>query len=151
MDETNLFECVVTDEYEGYRIDKLISELVESVSRTYIKKLIDELYNDYLKSIVDKNISDIKTRFNLKSEITFEYKAVKTYFGECYPKRRLIILNKSLAKYDLIYILSVIYHEYAHFYYSNHQKGFYKLLDSLFPDYQNIQKNLRKIKYLDLY
>nr|WP_330370321.1 hypothetical protein [Butyrivibrio sp. AE3003] len=38
MDETNLFECVVTDEYEGYRIDKLISELIDSFSRSYIKK-----------------------------------------------------------------------------------------------------------------
>ena len=42
MDETNLFECVVTDEYEGYRIDKLISELIDSFSRSYIKKLIDD-------------------------------------------------------------------------------------------------------------
>ena len=42
MDE-NLFECVVTDEYEGYRIDKLISELIDSLSRTYIKKLIDDI------------------------------------------------------------------------------------------------------------
>ena len=41
MDE-NLFECVVTDEYEGYRIDKLISELIDSFSRSYIKKLIDD-------------------------------------------------------------------------------------------------------------
>ncbi|WP_026651192.1 RluA family pseudouridine synthase [Butyrivibrio proteoclasticus] len=43
MDQkSDTFEFVVTDEYEGYRIDKLISELVESVSRTYIKKLIDD-------------------------------------------------------------------------------------------------------------
>ena len=35
------FEFFVTDEYEGLRIDKLISELVDSLSRTYIKKLID--------------------------------------------------------------------------------------------------------------
>ena len=36
------FEYVVSDEYEGYRIDKLISELMDSFSRTYIKKLIDD-------------------------------------------------------------------------------------------------------------
>ncbi len=36
------FEYCVTDEYEGLRIDKLISELIDSLSRTYIKKLIDE-------------------------------------------------------------------------------------------------------------
>ena len=36
------FDFVVTDEYEGIRIDKLISELIDSLSRTYIKKLIDD-------------------------------------------------------------------------------------------------------------
>lgn len=36
------FDFTVTDEYEGYRIDKLISELIDSHSRTYIKKLIDD-------------------------------------------------------------------------------------------------------------
>jgi 23S rRNA pseudouridine1911/1915/1917 synthase len=36
------FEFIVTDEYEGIRIDKLISELIDSFSRTYIKKLIDD-------------------------------------------------------------------------------------------------------------
>lgn len=41
MDENNSFEYIVTDEYEGMRIDKLISELIDSFSRSYIKKLID--------------------------------------------------------------------------------------------------------------
>lgn len=39
---SDFFECVVTDEYEGMRVDKLISELIDSLSRTYIKKLIDD-------------------------------------------------------------------------------------------------------------
>ena len=43
MDENSeKLEFVVTDEYEGLRIDKLISELVDSLSRSYIKKLIDD-------------------------------------------------------------------------------------------------------------
>ena len=40
--ENNCFEYCVTEEYEGYRIDKLISELIDTLSRTYIKKLIDD-------------------------------------------------------------------------------------------------------------
>ncbi|MBR1670041.1 MAG: RluA family pseudouridine synthase [Butyrivibrio sp.] len=42
MASGNTFEFVVTDEYEGIRIDKLISELIDSLSRSYIKKLIDD-------------------------------------------------------------------------------------------------------------
>lgn len=40
--ENKLFEYVVSDEYEGLRIDKLLSELSPSFSRTYIRKLIDD-------------------------------------------------------------------------------------------------------------
>lgn len=40
--EKEIFEFTVTDEYDGMRIDKLISELIDSLSRTYIKKLIDD-------------------------------------------------------------------------------------------------------------
>ena len=43
MDENSeKLEFVVTDEYECLRIDKLISELVDSLSRSFIKKLIDD-------------------------------------------------------------------------------------------------------------
>ncbi len=54
--KSDLFEFVVTDEYEGMRIDKLISELMESLSRSYIKKLIDD---DKVKC----NGKDIKASF----------------------------------------------------------------------------------------
>jgi 23S rRNA pseudouridine1911/1915/1917 synthase len=41
-ENSNVFECIVTDEYDGLRIDKLISELIDSLSRSYVKKLIDD-------------------------------------------------------------------------------------------------------------
>ena len=42
MDENKAFDFLVTDEYEGMRIDKLISELIDSLSRSYIQKIIDD-------------------------------------------------------------------------------------------------------------
>ncbi|MBE5828909.1 MAG: RluA family pseudouridine synthase [Butyrivibrio sp.] len=42
MDEYKAFDFTVTDEYEGMRIDKLISELMGDLSRSYIQKLIDD-------------------------------------------------------------------------------------------------------------
>ncbi|RKM57157.1 RluA family pseudouridine synthase [Butyrivibrio sp. X503] len=52
MEENNRFEYVVTDEFEGMRVDKLISELIDSFSRSYIKKLID----DKKVYVGDKNV-----------------------------------------------------------------------------------------------
>ena len=129
----------------------IINIYTKKLDKIHIKKIIYDMYERTLRDIILKYEDKIKTDFKINFDVKYKYSIVKTYFGECYPKRRVIILNKMLAKYDLIYILSVIYHEYAHFYYSNHQKGFYNMLNGLFPDYENIQKNLRKIKYLDLY
>ncbi len=42
MDVYKAFDFTVTDEYEGMRIDKLISELISDLSRSYIQKLIDD-------------------------------------------------------------------------------------------------------------
>lgn len=36
------FHYIVTDEYDGMRIDKLISELIDSFSRSYIQKIIKD-------------------------------------------------------------------------------------------------------------
>ncbi|MBP3196377.1 MAG: RluA family pseudouridine synthase [Butyrivibrio sp.] len=59
MDKDNeQFDFVVTEEYEGLRIDKLISELIDSLSRTFIKKLIDD-------KKVFCNGKNVKASFNI--------------------------------------------------------------------------------------
>ena len=54
----DIFDFYVTDEYEGMRIDKLISELIDSLSRSYIKKLIDD-------KKVFCNDKNVKASFNV--------------------------------------------------------------------------------------
>lgn len=116
-----------------------------------IKRAVDLFYTLELAKIVENNIASIKKEMNLNFEIDFEYKKVKTYFGECFPKKRRVILATKLAKYDIKYILSVIYHELAHFYYMNHSLEFYNYLESVFPNYRKTQKELKKIKFGDIY
>ena len=60
-------------------------------------------------------------------------------------------MNVKLAKYDIKYILSVIYHECAHFKIQNHQEEYYKYLESIYPNYRKVQKELRSIKYNEKY
>jgi len=140
------FDNILVDDY--LKIAKIYTK---NNNDNYIFKIIDNYYENVLRSIVDKNIAEIKYKMKISFDIKFIYKRVNTYFGECFSKRNLVILNTKLAKYDLYYILSVIYHELAHFYYQNHQAGFYKLLEKVFPNYKNAQKELRRIKYNEKY
>lgn len=116
-----------------------------------VPKLLDKLYTDTLTNVVERYSKDIFLKFQITWPVQFQYKNVKGYYGECFAKRNLIILSKRLAKYDLKYILSVIYHECAHFKYQNHQKEYYEYLEERYPNYRAVQKELRRIKYNEKY
>ncbi len=117
----------------------------------YIKYIIDEYYKVVLKDILNRYNERIRNDLKIDFNVDFDFKNVKSYYGECMKKQRLIILSTNLAKYELNYILSVIYHEYAHFYVSGHGDKFYNILEKVFPNYKKTQSNLRKTKYSDLY
>ena len=140
------FDNILVDEYQNK-----VKVYTKNTNDEYVRNVVDSYYRLVLINILDKNIDQIKFRMKLNKNIVFKYKKVDTYYGECFPKRNEVILNIKLAKYELKYILSVIYHELAHFYYMNHQKGFYDLLESVFPNYKKVQSDLRKIKYNEKY
>ncbi|MDE6584680.1 MAG: M48 family metallopeptidase [Anaeroplasmataceae bacterium] len=116
-----------------------------------LAKQVDELYTKELRNIVEIYAKDILAKFNITKPILFKYKNVKGYYGECFSKKGIIILSTRLAKYDLKYILSVIYHECAHFKYQNHQEEFYEYLEQRYPNYRKVQRELRKIRYNEKY
>ncbi|MDE6661167.1 MAG: M48 family metallopeptidase, partial [Anaeroplasmataceae bacterium] len=130
---------------EIYVLDNEIR--VYSKTPQAIGKLVESLYRNTLINVVERYSKDILSKFNISFPVDFQYKKVKGYYGECMAKKRIIILSTRLAKYDLKYILSVIYHECAHFKYLNHQKEFYEYLEERYPNYRKIQRELRKIKY----
>ena len=115
------------------------------------EKLIQELYKRALIKVVEEYAEEIISLFEMPKDIEFIFKRVKGYYGECFPKKKKIILSTRLAKYELKYILSVIYHECAHFKYPHHQKEYYEYLEQRYPNYKRIQKELRKITYREQY
>jgi len=105
--------------------------------KNYVNTIFDDIYCDFKDICITKP--------------TVEYANVKTYFGKNYVRQNRIVLNINLARYDKLYIKSVIYHEFCHFKYLNHQSGFYKLYEDKFNNARRIQHELRSIKYNDLY
>ena len=143
---------IINSAYDRVRInnDSIIVEVVNDSSE-HIRYVIHKMYAEALSAIVNKNIEVIKNDMNIHFTISFIYKDVASYYGKCYFSRRVIALQTSLCKYEMKYILSVIYHEMAHFYYQDHQSGFYKLLESKIPGYKKLQHELRMTKYREIY
>ena len=123
----------------------------DTLDKDINQKIANSFYQENLSYFVNKNIKTVAKNMGIDFEVFVLYKQVKSYYGECIPKKKTIIFQESLAKYDEIYILSVMYHEFAHFYYMNHQEGFYNLHERVFPGYKRIQASLRRTKYNDKY
>lgn len=134
-----------------FLMDNEINIYTKKLDDNYISRVVHLFYANKLSEFVEKNIDEIKSKFNLDFKITLQYKRVLTYFAKCYSSRKHIVFSTNLCKYDEFYILSVIYHELAHFYHQNHGIQFYNLLEQKFPNYKKVQKSLRKIKYNDIY
>lgn len=63
-------------------------------------------------------------------------KDMKTRWGSCTPAKGHISLNIRLAPYPRQTVLSVVWHEYAHFWHHDHSAGFYAFLEEHFPEYR---------------
>lgn len=147
------YELIITpSSYNGLLLlDDKAMLYTKNNTDEYNKIIVLDFYQKLLEEYVLEVFEEAKNRCNIQDDIKIEYKNVKTYYGECYPKEKKIIFQKQLAKYEKKYILSVIYHELAHFYYKGHNDAFYNYLEKLFPNYRMIQSNLRKTKYNDTY
>ena len=153
------YKLIVKVDYKYFV--KLNNDSIEIHTSTNTKKQVESiLYDFYLHQLIEyinsiyseaiRDFIDVKKLYYFNDSPLIKYSKVKTYFGKCYPKRNLIVLNVLLAKYDKIYIKSVLYHELCHYSYLDHQAGFYKLYESKFKNARKIQHELKQIKYNDL-
>lgn len=114
-------------------------------------KLVHNYYKECLSHFINRYLEEAKSALRINKIVNVGYKNVKTYFGICKPKENRIGFSTKLCKYEPVLIKSVIYHELAHFYFLNHQDGFYKILENAFPNYKYYQHKLRMLKYDDKY
>jgi len=110
--------------------------------KTKIKKLYQDEVNRYLKIHKTRLLMSFN---NYKLNPEYKVKYMKRAFGLCMPKKKLITLNYYLAALPEKYLESVILHEIAHFFFFNHQKEFYQLLETVSPNCKKLNKELKKL------
>ncbi|MDY0074327.1 MAG: YgjP-like metallopeptidase domain-containing protein [Acholeplasmataceae bacterium] len=125
-----------------------------SGDKIYVKTLLTDrikIKNRIYEEELKRKLIDIKpiiypviTSMGLK-ELPIRIKYLKSKFGSYHKKHHEITLNSFLARLDTIYLIYVIYHEYAHVLEFNHSRAFYQLLDRMMPNHRVYQKDLKKI------
>jgi len=112
-----------------------------------MKKIKEQVYKAELSNEIERIQPMILETISKKglSLLPIKLKYLKSKFGSYHRKHNEITLNTFLARLDKIYLIYVIYHEYAHALVFNHSKDFYHLLDEFMPNHKLYQKDLKKI------
>ena len=104
---------------------------------------LDEFYNLECSRVFNEEISTCKQCFNNLPNFDLKIRKMRTRWGVCNPRRKIITLNSDLLKKDVSLIDYVIVHEMAHFYEGNHSKNFWIIVEKVIHDYKEKRKALK--------
>lgn len=105
--------------------------------------VLEKFYQSECERIFNEEIEICKKCFNNLPEFRLRIRKMRTRWGVCNTKDKIITLNSELLKKDISLIDYVIIHEMAHFYEGNHSKNFWNIVASAIPDYKERRKKLR--------
>ncbi len=90
-------------------------------------ELVRELDTEVRKALISRNLKPPATRIAIKD--------MKTRWGSCSYTRGHISINSRLMAYPRETVLSVLWHEYAHYWHHDHSERFYAFLLLHYPEY----------------
>ncbi|MDR2190642.1 MAG: M48 family metallopeptidase [Candidatus Peribacteria bacterium] len=111
-------------------------------SQATLEKQLKTILYEYAHERLDIFSQQLHTPYR-----SLSIRKAKSRRGSCSHDQR-IMLNLSLVYLASTYVQYVIAHEAAHLVEKNHSPAFWKLVESLFPNYQTVRKNLKKLTIL---
>lgn len=100
----------------------LLSWLIENFTQ-----LCRELNDEVRRSLTESGLKPPPTRIAIKD--------MKSRWGSCTWAKGHISINFRLYAYPRDTVLSVFWHEYAHYWHHDHSPRFYAFLDKHYPEY----------------
>lgn len=129
----NARECAVLDEIECRVFTRLggdaeyVLSLIQRAVADRFAALCRELNEEVRAELQRNGLTPPPTQITIKD--------MKTRWGSCSYAKGHISINIRLAAYPRETVLSVFWHEYAHYWHHDHSKRFYDFLLRLYPDY----------------
>lgn len=106
----------------------LAEEMLKQWANEHFAQLIEELNHEVCGVLRQNGLEPPPTRISIKD--------MKTRWGSCSYTRGHISINSRLMAYPRETVLSVLWHEYAHYWHHDHSAQFYGFLECYFPDYR---------------
>lgn len=124
-------ECAVLEQDEMRvftRFPERTQELLQKWNADNFVEICRTLSTDVREALINSGLTPPPTVITIKD--------MKTRWGSCTPAKGHISLNIRLAPYPRQTVLSVVWHEYAHYWHHDHSARFYAFLDEHFPEYR---------------
>lgn len=138
----NFRECAVIDENEIRVFTSMTDDpeyVLELVQKAVVKRfceLCGELDREVRAKLMQSGFAPPPTQITVKD--------MNTRWGSCSYTRGRISINIRLAAYPRETVLSVLWHEYAHYWHHDHSRNFYGFLLKFFPEYYKWNDLLKK-------
>ena len=137
----NSRECAVIDENEIRVFTRMsddpeyVLKLVQNAVAERFCALCGELDGEVRAKLEQSGLAPPSTRITVKD--------MNTRWGSCSYSRGHISMNIRLAAYPRETVLSVLWHEYAHYWHHDHSQKFYSFLLRFYPEYYKWNNLLR--------
>ncbi len=105
------------------------------------RKLLKDWFKDRTKSVFESRFKEVAKRFDCDRVPNLTTRKMQKRWGS-YLSNKKIILNPLLIRASKDCIDYVITHEFCHMRYKNHDKDFFKLQESIIPNWKEVKEKL---------
>jgi len=121
--------------------DGMLQILSPTKDQDILRVALEKWYKKEAKKIILKRIKFYKTKFSIEPR-QVKIKQQKKRWGSCTPKGNLLF-NWKIVMAPSSVIDYIIVHEMSHLIHKNHSGKFWKLVESVLPDYKDRRKWLK--------
>ncbi|WP_314774158.1 SprT family zinc-dependent metalloprotease [Lancefieldella rimae] len=122
--------------------NRYLGDLASEVSQQAIRKTFDEFLAQEMRTVLPELTVAMETRAQ-KHASRYKIRRMKSRWGSCNIKTSTITLNLELAEHDKEALKYVIAHELTHLYVRGHNKEFYALLATFYPNWKEVRASLK--------
>ncbi|MFC2628980.1 MAG: M48 family metallopeptidase [Lancefieldella rimae] len=122
--------------------NRYLDDLASEASQQAIRKTFDEFLAQEMNAVLSELTADMETKAQ-KQASWYKIRRMKSRWGSCNIKTGAITLNLELAEHDKEALKYVIAHELTHLYVRGHNREFYALLATFYPNWKEVRASLK--------
>ena len=122
--------------------NRYLDDLVSETSQRAIRKTFDEFLAQEMRAVLPELTTAMETKAQ-KHASQYKVRRMKSRWGSCNIKTGTITLNLELAEHDKEALKYVIAHELTHLYVRGHNREFYALLATFYPNWKEVRASLK--------